>query len=404
MEVGGRPEAVGPRLVSSAHGRIGHVLLCLPATFVATHRELAARLLAVTPVEADLTIVTHVGGSASVACLASLSPRTNVDLIVLEDEVPLSPWVQDGVLAFESAGPPRLAPTLSSVQGLGAGVMLNRLTALGWATEHTRALPARGGNLLVGDDFVLIGADEWRRWSQFGARCETDPERRALSFFRTLDAARRPIVVASCAADRPGPSRTFRGRNGRIWRENVSPGVAEARSGQPLFHLDMFITLAGRRDFGGPYRVLVGDPAAGADLAGLPSPSESIRHSFDAVARLLESHGFQVIRNPLPLVFHDNDTAHRRHWYYVSPNNCQVEFPHEGRPRVWLPQFGNAGWPSLRKVDAYMAELWTRLGVTVCDAGHCHALAQMGGGLNCATKVVRRGVNVRSLRARVAAD
>lgn len=91
---------------------------------------------------------------------------------------------------------------------------------------------------------------------------------------------------------------------------NGKPGVERLYAGnhtgtkQPLFHIDMFITLAGRGP-DGRYRVLVGDPGQAAKLLGMPLWQHSMKQVYDNIAKTLSNLGFEVLRNPLPLVYLD---------------------------------------------------------------------------------------------------
>jgi hypothetical protein len=86
--------------------------------------------------------------------------------------------------------------------------------------------------------------------------------------------------------------------NGEQWTEFVYQGNAPGTR-QPLFHIDMFISLAGRGE-DGRYRLMVGDPREAAILTGEPLKPEAMPEVFDNIAAQLAQSGFAVIRTRSP--------------------------------------------------------------------------------------------------------
>ena len=193
-------------------------------------------------------------------------------------------------------------------------------------------------------------------------------------------ASRELIVVGT---NRPIPLRPFYGT-----REDDGYYVDIAGDGagtyQPIFHIDMFITPAGREE-DGRYRVLVGDPSLAADLLGERVAPHAMRPVFDSVAHVLERLGFEVIRNPLPLVYVDDPVERVRLWYFATANNALVE-----PGRVILPTYGHGAWESLEVVDRANADLWRSLGYEVVELVDCHPLAEALGVVHCIKKYLRR--------------
>ncbi|ARS34696.1 hypothetical protein [Pontibacter actiniarum] len=105
-------------------------------------------------------------------------------------------------------------------------------------------------------------------------------------------------------------------RNGEEWQEVL---YLKNREGtvQPIFHIDMFLTLAGRNEEG-KYQVLVGDPRMAAKLLGNNSADLATPEAFDDIARLISKLGFEVIRNPLPLTYVDDEEERVRKWYFAT--------------------------------------------------------------------------------------
>jgi len=199
--------------------------------------------------------------------------------------------------------------------------------------------------------------------------------------------------------------------------------------GQPIFHIDMFITLVGR-DGNGRFRVMVGSPRRAAEIANRPfHPGLAMQAAFDDIADLLEARGFEVIRNPLPQV-HTAGAAHplsmireharsfprgdertawtaivdeltalgagddtlveSRRWYFATANNCLVQTAADGGNVVLLPTYGHAPFDWLRAVDAEMRRLWTDLGYEVRELANFHPFAESLGAVHCIKKYLER--------------
>ena len=69
-----------------------------------------------------------------------------------------------------------------------------------------------------------------------------------------------------------------------------------AETQTPIFHIDMFMTLAGP-DADGREQILVGDPLMAAEILDTPLHPLALATQFDAIAEDLTKHGFSVIRN-----------------------------------------------------------------------------------------------------------
>ena len=125
------------------------------------------------------------------------------------------------------------------------------------------------------------------------------------------------------------PRRAFR-LQGADWVEELYAGN-EPGTRQPIFHIDMFLSLAGR-GADGRYRVLVGDPREAARLTGETLQPHAMAAVFDDVARDLAGRGYDVTRTPLPLVYADDVDARVRSWYFATSNNVLVHAPRGRAP------------------------------------------------------------------------
>jgi hypothetical protein len=251
----------------------------------------------------------------------------------------------------------------------------------------------QGGNVLVGDDFFFIGGDYVAETVSSGV-LSIDPgasadERLAAvtdAYRAYLDHRRRPVIVSSRV---PVPAETSIEVKvgGTRWVDVAYQGNAPGTV-QPLFHIDMFVSLAGRND-AGAYRVLVGDPRMAAEIVGSATPPYAMVEVYDDIAAQLAGAGFEVIRNPLPLVATADRASRVREWYFATSNNALVEIAGERR-RVWLPSYGHTAWPELAATDEANAQIWRDLGFEAQLLGDFHPFAQRFGAVHCIKKYLAR--------------
>ncbi|HEX8865498.1 MAG TPA: hypothetical protein VF821_07540, partial [Lentzea sp.] len=192
---------------------------------------------------------------------------------------------------------------------------------------------------------------------------------------------------------------------------------------QPIFHIDMFVTLAGPGS-DGRFRVLVGSPDLADAALGTRSPF-SLQTAYDEIAAEFAQRGFDVVRNPLvhrpeitqQLTFADlrsfsetpdgaelrevvasfaaagavaESTIQVRSWHHITWNNCLVENSSRGLT-VYLPTFGHGPQADLAVIDAEMERLWAGLGFTVVRLADFNAFASRLGVVHCIKKYLGRG-------------
>ena len=97
---------------------------------------------------------------------------------------------------------------------------------------------------------------------------------------------------------------------------------------QPLFHINMFLSLAGRSKEG-KYRMLIGDSPISANILGT---------SLDITRRK------------------------ERLWYFAAANNTLVQMSNDKGKIVWLPTYGHGQWKSLSSTYKANSEIWQNLG------------------------------------------
>jgi hypothetical protein len=399
----GDPRPQRPRLVSSAEGGLDRVLLTIPAYAVGSPplAERYRELLDVLPKTATLVILTHDPVRAEVEGWVREAGRAQTDEVIsVPSHLHFSVWAEDGYAVVsdgggdgDGAGGRTFFVEPYSFPRYGDGLIadfVSTATALG---KTQAPLYFQGGNLLIGDEFFLIGADYPANSLEYvGSVITPQPGERPQDLIRRLygeylDSSREVIYVGSTI---PVPAQQEREVQigGERWTEVIYTGNEEGTV-QPLFHIDMFVSLAGRGN-DGRYRLLVGDPALAAELLGQPVPPHAMREVYDNIARGLERQGFAVTRNPLPLVYLDDPRERLRMWYFATANNALVEIRPDGTRQVFMPTYGHGAWPELQATDRRNAEIWRGLGFQPRLLGDFHPFAENLGAVHCIKKYLSR--------------
>lgn len=250
-----------------------------------------------------------------------------------------------------------------------------------------------GGNILIGDNFFLIGADYPLKTLHHTTKLikpednESESELITKLYKEHLDKTRELIYVGSTLPV-PSNSTSKIEINGEEWEEIFFQNN-EGGTIQPIFHIDMFITLAGRSE-NGKYRVLVGDPKLAAEILELDILKYGMPELFEDVAQGLINNGFEVIKIPLPVVYIDEPEKKERRWYFTSYNNCIVEIIDGTNKTIWLPSYGYGNWQILKKTDDYAKKVFEDLGFKVIPLTDYHPLAENSGSLHCIKKYIER--------------
>ena len=422
-----------PKLVSSYDGAIDQILLSIPlwaveeramadgyrsviaalrpgTRFVVVHSEGTA--------EAVLRWFTDVGHSAD-----------RVELVSLPSYVSFTVWAEDGYVALvDQADDSTYLMEPWEFPRAGDALIADAVSdSLPLRTQQA-PLIFQGGNCLVGDTFWLLGRDYFADTLTMltGQRPPVNqPDSMSLPDFATqlysdyVDRARRLILVGTT---REIP---LRGLHGLKQGDQYFLDIATDGAGtyQPIFHIDMFITLLGT-DADGTFEVMVGDPSLADDILGTQSPW-ALTEVYDAIAHDLADEGFTVHRNPLvhwptltqtlslaeltriaglpnnqELVLAvrelrlagaaDDTLVTVRTWHHITWNNCLVENgPATGR-QVYMPTFGYADKLSLAAIDDRMEEIWGERGFEVNRLADFNAFAERQGVVHCIKKYLKR--------------
>lgn len=394
-----KPGPRQPRIVSSAHGPLRHLLFAYPSYAAGeySYRDLYADLFGKLPRQTRLTILCHPSASGDLKKALSTARVTRRATIVEAPEyLSFLVWAEDPfVVVHDISTSPRTIFFVEPFTFPRAGdAVISDLVAEATPLQNTQSpLYFQGGNVLIGDDFILLGADYpantlalIERHQHILVPSGTDPATFVHDLYRKTFDPERALHYLGTRLTVPQDQTRPVTVNGENWTEEIYAGTGTA---QPIFHIDMFISLAGR-NARGKYRLLVGSPALADQLLGRASVPHAMSEIFDDVARNLKRLGFDVIRNPLPLTYVDDAENKVRMWYFATSNNCLVQIDKRRGNVVWLPTYGHGDWAELAATDEANKRVWEKLGFTVHQLGDFHPFAQNLGSVHCIKKYLER--------------
>jgi len=210
-----------------------------------------------------------------------------------------------------------------------------------------------GGNVLVGDNFILIGKDYFNMERkvrkqlcaieypvQKGMLLSLKPKDIKGDFQHWLSPKDKKKIIL-LGKKRPD---TFGIPVLDQTHQDIFRRCPIGKK-QPFFHLDLFLTLAGRQSEGGPYRILVARVENASDFQSPELEENFIQPWNDWIGHIAEDlvqSGFEVGYLPMPLIYGKHrDYKNRRDWFVMSYNNCLIEIGRSGN-QVWMPTYGTA--------------------------------------------------------------
>lgn len=391
-----------PSLISSLHGTIGRILFTIPgwvftpesfpseAELVRRYAAAFRSLLSTLPTSCRVVLFTHAGTvSHAQAWLDEFNMSGRSEIVSAPNAMNFTVWAEDAycVCRDEADAETYLVEPASFTRSDDA-LIADRIAPKTDLESTQVQLYFQGGNVLIGDDFWFIGADYPIHSLDLGfiepAAGESVAQAVARGYGSALDSRRRLIVLGSRV---PVPAQVRRPITiqGEPWHEVLHFGNA-AGTLQPLFHIDMFVSLAGKVD-GERYTVLVGDPQLAADTLGEPLPDGAMVDVFNDIAIGLDELGFSVVRTPLPMAYDDDDSGNTRFWYFATGNNVLAQ---DNPRKVWIPSYGHGPWAKLAATDALNAQIWRQLGYDVEMLPDFHPFAANLGAAHCIKKYLMR--------------
>lgn len=354
----------------------------------------------------------------------------------------LSPWVQDSFLAVEfeakdetrerkiylvNADKPDMTDEFNKPKKKVVAQIVDRLNEMNESThlpsqsdknycnecealsfEWTNSnIPFVGGNLLTGEDFVLIGLNQ----------SDGQIESTGQDWF----GEDKDIILLY--SDETKLHKTWIKDKKLTSEEGVSNYFDSDAEYQGIFHLDVFMTLAGKNCKGQEVFV-IGQPVVGFPLHKDMNPellemigemiaetTKSIDQMIELLIEKLGERPVKIVRNPLPLTYYESEEIEgkSRYWTWASYNNCLVENYNNDKgkliKKVYLPSYGISSdysergttkygdWTELYKYDLENQWIWKKiLGYDECILlkQDYNQFMSKQGALNCITNCVER--------------
>jgi hypothetical protein len=433
IEAAVKPTLREPSLVSSYRGTIDTVLFAFPAyaidsaELVAGYKSVIAALRKGTRFVAlhQKSIQAKVQSWFSAAGHATEA----VTYVPLADYVSFTDWAEDAyVCVINSAdGSSHLVEPWEFLRG-GDALIADTVEQYSDIGATQAPLIFQGGNCLIGDKFWFLGKDYFADSSALLQKSRPPvqvpdgmtPEQFVRQLFKEYIDAKRELTIIG--TEKPLPLRAYYGsREGKTYYLDVASEGAGTY--QPIFHIDMFLTLIGPGD-DGKFEVLVGDPKLADQLLGTNSKFALIE-VYDKIAKDLSSAGMRVHRNPLvhraslgksltlaQLAKTANEPGNEalgvavkdltaagakkttpvkvRSWHHITWNNCLVENSRANGKHVYLPTFGHGRYTDLKKIDAEMKSLWEKFGFQVHLLADFNEFARRQGVVHCIKKYIKR--------------
>lgn len=417
-----KPGLQAPSLISSHRGMIKRLLFAFPRWAIddPKYEQAYRSVLSAMRPDTEFVVAHHRSTRQRIEAWfdAAGHASANVTYAPLPDHVNLTDWAEDAYVSLTDAsdGTHYLMEPWEFHRA-GDALIADAVEEYGDVRAAQAPLIFQGGNCLISDGVWLLGKDYFsdsmdlleRPRPPIAVPEDADPVTFVTQLFsQYVDGGRRlllvgtgrPIALKELAGSRDG---------GKFFLDVAGGGVGTF---QPIFHIDMFLSLAGP-DEDGKRQILVGSPALADELLGTASPF-ALQSVYDAIARALSREDFKVIRNPLVhhptlgqvLTLRDlRDLAQRqgnealgpaiddlvaagakdpdrvtiRQWHHITWNNCLVEDSQQHGRHVYLPTFGHGGHANLSKVDDHMSELWKSLGFETHMLGDFNPFAERQG-------------------------
>ena len=324
---------------------------------------------------------------------ANLNPSTNLKLISARSPYPAvsvrrilshvggdvyqcelerlwhSIWAQDGYCCLKkNTGETVLIEPLDFARG-GDHFVADQVAAETNMEVEVTKYHLQGGNILAGDDYIIVGKD----YLHHNERLTGESPRKITNGFKKLFGVSELIWLGF---DSPlnFPIDVFQGQY------------------QPIFHIDMYVTLGGKTAEGKEL-VFVGDPALAKSILNQPAPPAEVVQAFDKTAQFFKSYSsgtkFEVVRLPLDLwdVTSKSGT-------FLTYNNCLIESFEDTR-NAYLPAYASVAPGSLnrRRLDKKAAQVFKNAGFsTKLLTGAYEELCKHGGSIHCITKALDRRI------------
>ena len=267
----------------------------------------------------------------------------------------------------------------------------------------------QGGNILCSLDYVLIGKDYVEKNK---GRAFLGDEQGVLNAFSGLFDGKKCISVGMQKSI-PHELRTPPKEKGKCVTRLTFSGTW-----QPVFHIDMFITLTGIRNEDDQKEILVIGSLDEAQRTlkdlGLPFSdafqqlSDAYAEYFKEIAHQLKAY-FHVLEIPIfpgKASFGYAGTQYETN-YFLTYNNVVIEnFRDENgaqQKHVFMPTYAKDDTPDSKidkteneirvQLDKKATKVWEKVGFKVFPMPDMESFASSGGAVHCLTKILKRNSN-----------
>lgn len=411
LEEGLIAKLTAPSLVSSLHGKIDRIFLTIPdwvffpehdpyddsllygpndISLIDNYANVFRSILSTMPDDSTRTVFTHAVSEEKLnQWLVEYDIINKTEVITVPASVRFTVWAEDAYCICDDLDDNEkyFVEPASFNRADDAYIADNAANSTDLKSTQVQ-LYFQGGNLLIGDDFWMIGADYPANSLELGLvkpeAGESDRDAVKRVYGKCLDKNRKLIMLGARV---PVPAQQIRqfSVNGEMWNEVLYFGNREGTV-QPLFHIDMFISLAGR-DENGIYQILLADPGMAYELLNEGLPEGVMQPVFDDIEKQLNQLGFKVIRNPMPMAYDDDVTNKTRFWYFATSNNVILQ---DSPKTVWMPSYGHGHWSRLSVTDDMNRDIWQSLGYEVKLLPDFHPFAANLGAAHCISKYLNR--------------
>lgn len=380
-----------PQIISSAHGSLDRVLIVFPNSNKYPIKELLRNLIRELPTYTKFLILVE-NENKTIKSLEAILLEEKIDFFINQSDlnqsnlyndkkccVMISPpghdysiWVQDPFLVLKDE---KSYDSTFLIEPYGENKDMDYDHEIAdFLAEHRRfesfniSLIFHGGNVLVGDDFFLLGSSHYlgtkailEDQNKYPENSVSDKDSRVRTAFSEIFGNDKKMVVVGPETD------------------------TDICSVQPMYHIDTFVSLAGRDELG-KYIVIVGNPVAtDKTLEHLVKP---LSEQINLIAKSLIDKGFTVLRNPIPFV---RKHINKGPYYPCLYNNVIIEIT-ENCKRIWMPTFAHNEWKTiLAEYEKTTIQLWENLGFEVIQLIDFHPFVEHRGAVNCIVKQLDRG-------------
>ncbi|PLC16918.1 hypothetical protein BV582_05025 [Bacillus paralicheniformis] len=277
-------------------------------------------------------------------------------------------WAQDGYCCIKKEDGTTIMLEPLNFTRYGDNFVADQIAAETDIELEVTKYHIEGGNILAGDNYIIIGKD----YLHLNEKVTGENKEKITTELKKIFGVEQ-IIWLGLEKPIDFPIDVYQGLY------------------QPLFHIDMYITLGGKSE-NGKELIFVADAKIAKEILGEEMPPTKISDAFDQTAKWLNEYSkdgleFEVKRIPIDLwnVSENQGT-------FLTYNNCLVETFEETK-NVYVPSYSSVAPGSInrRKLDEEVAKIFSSNGfnVTLLEGAY-EELCKRGGSLHCITKDLDR--------------